>query len=163
MNASSRPPFAPAAWERASPRERVALAIGAIVVVGAVLWALVWQPLTRDVAELRERAPGAAATLSTARALADDIASLERGSATPRGDLRAAVERALGEQGLRTPVITIENTGDRVRVTVPAIAFLALVAAAEALRKDAGAYITEGTVTPRVEPGTVRAELVFAR
>ena len=163
MNDASRASLVPAAWDRASARERVALGVGAAVVIVALLWALAWQPMTRDLEQLREQAPRNAATLLTAHALADDISSLERGSASPRADLRTAVERTLAEQGLRAPAITLETTGDRVRATVPAIAFAALVRALDALRSDAAAYVVEGTVTPRVEPGTVRAELVLAR
>ena len=40
----------PRAWERASPRERVAITVAAVVVLGALAWAFVWQPLTRDLA-----------------------------------------------------------------------------------------------------------------
>ena len=163
MNGRARASLVPAAWDRASPRERVALVAGGVVVAGALLWAFAWQPLARDLAALREQAPRDAATLATARALANDVASLERASAAARGDLRSAVERALAEQGLRAPAVALEVTGDRIRMTAPAIAFATLATALDAVRKDAAAFVIEGTLTPRVEPGTVRAELVFAR
>ena len=163
MNGDARAPRMPAAWDRASPRERVALVVAAVVVVGAVLWAFAWQPLARDVATLREQAPRDAATLATARFLANDIAGLERAAPPARGDLRSDVERTLAANGFRAPAITLEVTGDRLRVTAPVAAFATLATAVDAVRKDAGAFIVEATVTPRVEPGTVRAELVFAR
>ena len=33
----------------------------------------------------------------------------------------------------------------------------------DGIRKDVGAFVAEATIIPRVEPGTVRAEVVFAR
>ena len=163
MSGEARTLRMPDAWDRASPRERVALVVAAVVVAGAVLWAFAWQPLTRDLATLREQAPRDAATLATARFLANDIAGLERAAPPARGDLRSDVERTLAANGFRAPAITLEVTGDRLRVTAPVAAFATLATAVDAVRKDAGAFIVEATVTPRVEPGTVRAELVFAR
>ena len=39
----------------------------------------------------------------------------------------------------------------------------ALIAGLEALQRDAQLRVVEATLTARVEPGTVRAELVLAR
>jgi general secretion pathway protein M len=152
------------AWERASPRERIGV-VAAVAVVGiALLWSLVWLPLTRDLARLVLQQPNAAATLVAAQALADDVSTLTRAAPAPRaGDLRSAIDRTLNERGLRGPGVSVDAQDDRVRVVLPAVPFPALVAALDAARKSAGAWIVEGTVTPRVEPGTVRAELVFAR
>lgn len=163
MTTSDQPSLALHAWDRASPRERVALVAGAAVVIGALVFVFVWQPLTRDLAQLRDTSAAGAAALAQARTLADDIAALSRSAAPPRGDLRAAVDRALGERGLRPPAVTIEAQDNRLKLTLPAIPFATLVTMQDGLRKDAAAFVVEGTFTPRVEPGTVRAELVLAR
>jgi len=163
MTGAAAPSIVPRAWERASPRERVAIVAGLAVVIGALGWAFVWQPLTRDLERLRESSPADAATLIRARAMADDIAAMSRSAPPPRGDLRSAVERALGDRGLRAPAVAIEPQDDRVKVMVPAVPFVTLVAALDAIRKDAAAFVVEGVITPRVEPGTVRAEFVLAR
>ena len=118
----------PRAWDRASPRERAALVVGALVVILAVAWAFVWQPLTRDLDRLREAAPAEGA---------------------------AVAERA--------PSIAIDSQNNRVRVTIPAAPLATLVAALDGIRKDVGAFVAEATIIPRVEPGTVRAEVTFAR
>ena len=152
------------AWERAAPRERIAVAAAAIVVGAALVWALVWLPLTRDLARLVLQQPKDTATLVAAQALADDVATLARATAAaPAGDLRGALDRLLNERGLRGPGVSLDAQDDRVRVVLPAVAFPALVAALDAARRSAGAWVAEATVTPRVEPGTVRAEIVFAR
>ena len=153
----------PRAWDRASPRERVAIVAAAVVVIGALGWALVWQPITRDLETLRETAAMDRATLTRARAMADEIAAMSRNAPPPRGDLRTSVERALGDRGLRAPAVTLEPQDDRLKIVVPAVPFSTLVGALDATRKDAGAFVVEGVITPRVEPGSVRAEFVLAR
>ena len=153
----------PRVWDRASPRERVAIAAGLVVVIGALAWAFVWQPLTRDLERLRETASLDKATLTRARAMADEIAGMSRSAPPPRGDLRSAVERALGDRGLRAPAVAIEPQPDRVKLMVPVVPFVTLVGTLDAIRKDAAAFVVEGVITPRVEPGTVRAEVVLAR
>ena len=168
MSEVARTPVVPQAWahawERAAPRERIAVAAAAVVVAGALLWSLAWLPLTRDLDRLREQRPRDAATLASARALADDVATLARTSTPPRsGDLRAALERTLTERGLRGPGVAVDAQDDRVRIVLPAVPMAALVGALDAARKDAGAWVVEGTIAPRVEPGTVRAEIVLAR
>lgn len=153
----------PRAWDRASTRERVALIAGAVIVVAALVWAFIWQPLTRDLDRLRESIPADTAALARARALADDVAGLARSSAPPPSDLRATVERSLGDHGLRSPALTLEPQDGRLKVVIPSVSFPVLVTALDAARKDAAAFVVEATITPRVDPGTVRAELVLAR
>ena len=163
MTSGAAPSIVPRAWDRASPRERVAIVAGLAVVLGALGWAFVWQPLTRDLDRMRESSPLDTATLNRARAMADDIAGMSRSAPVSRGELRSTVERALGDRGLRAPAVAIEPQDDRVKVIVPAVPFATLVAALDAIRKDTAAFVVEGVITPRVEPGTVRAELVLAR
>ena len=163
MTSGTTPSLMPRAWDHASPRERVAIVAGLAVVLCALGWAFVWQPLTRDLERLRESSPLDTATLIRARAMADDIAGMSRSAPVSRGDLRSSIERALGDRGLRAPAVAIEAQDARVKVIVPAVPFATLVAALDAMRKDAAAFVVEGVITPRVEPGTVRAEFVLAR
>jgi type II secretory pathway component PulM len=153
----------PRAWDRASARERAALVVGALVVILALAWAFGWQPLTRDLDRLREAAPAEAAAVGRARSYADDIAALSHSAPPQRADLRASTERALGDRGLSAPSLSIDAQSDRVKVTIPASPFATLVGALDGVRKDAGAFVAEATIIPRVEPGTVRAEVTFAR
>jgi type II secretory pathway component PulM len=126
-------------------------------------WAFVWQPLTRDLEALRDTASMDRATLARARAMADEIAGMSRAAPPPRGDLRSSVERALGDRGLRAPAVTIEPQDDRLKIVVPAVPFSTLVAALDATRKDAAAFVVRRRDHAAVEPGSVRAEFVLAR
>ena len=152
-----------AAWDRAAARERRMASAGAAIVALGVGWGLLWQPMRADIDRTRIELSRATEVLAATRMLADEAGGLARGTPPVRGaDLRTVVARALGERGLR-PAGALDVKDNRVTVVVPEARFDALVGALEALRTSDGLRAVEATLTPRVEPGTVRAELVLAR
>ena len=163
-------PLAPPAplarwWATKTRAERRIVAVLALVLALAALWALVWRPLTRDTSALRAAAPAERAALVQAERMVAEIAGLTRSApVTPAADPRAEIERALAERGLATNAATAVDWRDgRARVTLDAARFDALLAALDALQRDARVRVVEATLTARVEPGTVRAEIVLAR
>ena len=157
-------PAAASAWERASSRERILVALAALVVVLAAGWALLWQPMRSDIARLTRDLPRAKASLAAARAQADALAALRQ--STPLGkrtDARVVVERALVEHNLPPSVASLDVVDGRVRLTFAALRFDALVGLLAALSKSDGLRAVDAVLTTRVEPGTVRAELSLAR
>src|SRR2546430_17645617 len=65
-------------WQLRSRGERALLASVAGLAVVAIVWLLVWQPLTRDSARLERQLAAQRVTLAEARRQADDIARLAR-------------------------------------------------------------------------------------
>jgi type II secretory pathway component PulM len=168
MNGSNRHRFVPpglaAAWDRASRRERRIVAAGAIVVALAVAWGLVWQPLRADIVRTQDERVRIGTLLAQTRASFEDGAGLAR--ATPKEgavDLRGAVARALGDHGIRVAPGSIDLRDNRAHVVLSDVRFDALVAGLAALARDDGIRAVDATLTARVDPGTVRAELTFAR
>lgn len=158
--------FAPAGrWlAQRSPRERVLLAAGALVVGAACVWWGLWLPLLADVARMRNAALDRRAALTAAMHMAEAIPALARTSrATPTIPARAAVEQAVASKIKAVPAIEIDAQEDRVRAALPAVPFDALVGMIESLQRDAALQLLEARLTARVDPGTVRAELVFGR
>ena len=136
------------------------LASVAGLAVVAIVWLLVWQPLTRDSARLERQLAAQRVTLAEARRQADDIAGLARlAPASIARDPRGEVDAALTRQGLKAAAI--ERTDERVRLTFDSIAFDALTALLEALQRDAKLRALELSVAARVEPGMVRAEVTL--
>ena len=153
-----------AAWQRASAREQRLLAAAATVVALALLYAWVWKPMTADIERLSRDLPRAQSVLDAARVQAENLVALERNPAPLRGqDALASVERVLAERGLRNAVTALDLAEGRVRLTFAAVRFDALPGLVDALTRNAGVRVLEATLTPRVEPGTVRAELSLAR
>jgi type II secretory pathway component PulM len=73
------------------------------------------------------------------------------------------VTRALGDHGIRVAGGSIDLRDNRARVVLADVRFDALVAALGALARDDGIRAVDATLTARIDPGTVRAELTFAR
>jgi type II secretory pathway component PulM len=168
MNAATQSRLVPsafaAAWDRASLRERRLAIMAMAAVVIALGWALVWQPLKSDVERTREERIRVSTLLALTRASFDEGTGLIRASPQVNaGDPRGAVTRAFADRGLRLPAGGIDMRDDRVHVVLPEVRIDALVAALDALARDDGLRPVEATLTARVEPGTLRAELSFAR
>jgi type II secretory pathway component PulM len=167
MNSGARrarlPSSLAVAWDRASARERRLAGIAALVVLLAAGWALAWRPLQADIDRTREQLVRDRGALARARALVDESAALARDTRPKEGaDPRAAIARVLADRDLR-PSGRLEIHEDRVKVLLPEARFDRIVAALETLRKDEGLRAVEATITARVDPGTVRAELTLAR
>jgi type II secretory pathway component PulM len=161
---SMRMPPSVARWLAAkSDGERRAIAVLLIAAMAALLWVAVWQPIVRDVHALLAVRSGNAAELSAARKMAEEGAGLARGSATAPGDARAGLERILVQQGLRPSVTQLDWQDGRARLVFAAVGYDSLIAALEALQRDEKLRAVAATITARVEPGTVRAEITLAR
>ena len=147
-----------------SPTERRIAAALAILVALAALWTMVWQPMTRDATSLLVAQATDAAALARAREMTKEIGELAR--AAPKAistDARADLDRALLQQNLRSAVTSVDWRDGRAHVVLAAVSYDALIGALEALQRDARLRVVEGTITARVEPGTVRAELTLGR
>ena len=154
-----------AGWFATKSRaERGIVAALLILVTSALLWAALWQPLMRDTAALRVTQAGNAAALAQARGVAKEIDELTRSPATDAPpDARASLERILLQQNLRSAVTQLEWRDGRAHIVLAAVDYDALIVALEAMQRDARLRAVEATITARVEPGIVRAELTLAR
>jgi type II secretory pathway component PulM len=152
------------AWDRMSPRERTlaGTAVGAVLLAAA--WSLVWQPMQEDSLRMRRELQRERAVLAGARAQAEETAGLQRGTQLNfSGDSRVAIERALGERGLKGALTSLEVKDSRTTLTFSAIGFDALVGLLDALAKADGLRVVDASLVSRVDPGTVRAEVALAR
>jgi type II secretory pathway component PulM len=163
--ASLRMPPAVARWAAArTMRERGALAALAVLLAALLGWFAVWQPLQRDLASLQVAVPAERRALVSARRMVDEMAALSRNAPAPRAvDARAELERIVAERGLRPALTEISWQDERARLVFADVSLDALVPFLDALARDARLTIREATLTARVEPGTVRAEITLAR
>ena len=144
--------------------ERRIVAAVLVLVAIALLWAVFWQPLVRDMAALRVAQAGNAAALAHARRMAEEIGVLTRAAAADApSDARAGLERILAQQNLRSAVTQLEWRDGLAHIVFAAVGYDALIVVLEALQRDARLRAIEVAITARVEPGTVRAELTLAR
>jgi len=160
-----RAPAPVARWLAGKTRVEQRVVAGvAIAVIVVVLWAAIWQPLRRATDAMRTAHDVNATALATARKMAEEAAGLARTTATSApADARTALERVLAQQNLRGAVTQLDWQGDRAHIVFAAVQYDALIALLEGLQRDAKLRAVEATLTARVEPGTVRAELTLAR
>jgi len=146
-----------------SPTERRVIATIAILVAIVLLWLLAWDPLQRDVQRLRLENGREQAALALAHHEVDEITALQRAAASPPADVRTAVQQSLVTAGLRSAVTDLQWPQSRAQVTFAGVEFTALARWLERLHRDNGIVVREATLSARVEPGAVRAELVLGR
>ncbi len=137
------------------------IALG-ILVFGTLAWVSLWQPLVRDISRLEADRARSANEWVTAQRDVADITRLARAPLPPPVDARAALDQSLVRSGLRGAVTQLEWQERRARLVFASISFPALVTWLDGLQRDAGLRVVEATLSTRVEPGTVRAELVLA-
>jgi type II secretory pathway component PulM len=150
-------------WSSKSRGERRIVGALVVLIVVAFTWWGIWQPVTRDTAATRSANARGRVALAAARRMADEMAGLARATAPAAADPRAELDRVLAQQNLRPAVTQQEWKDGRARLVMAAVNYDALIAGLEALQRDARLRLVEATLTARVEPATVRAELVLAR
>ena len=145
-----------------SPRRR---RIGALALVAALVVAMVLAVRLHDtIARERDDVARNRLVLDVARARAAENVTLARASAAAKGgDLRTAIERVFASHGLRYAALAAQGSEGAQRVVLEAAPFDVLVRALDALSREEGVRVTDATLTARVDPGTVRAELALAR
>lgn len=153
-----------ASWRaRTAPAAQALWALGALAVLAALAWALVLDPLARDLAATQTALDDARTKLARARMHREDLAGLAKAPAhTTAADLRGIVERGIAQAGLRPAVTALQVREQRVDVTFEAIDFAALTALLDTLGREAGVHPVEVLLAARTSPGSVRAEVVLA-
>lgn len=153
-----------AAWQaRASPRERWLVGTALALVLAAAGWAWVLDPLQRDLAATGDAARDARAALARAQGQADALAGLARASAPAPAAPGPATERLLAQRGLRAAVTSLQARDARVDLMFEAIDFVALTGFVDAMGREARLFPVEVLLAARTTPGSVRAEIAFAR
>jgi type II secretory pathway component PulM len=160
-----RLPAPVSAWlaEHSPAERRIAVTLSILVAVAA-LWTALWQPMARDAASMRLSRPANAAALAQAREMTKEMAGLARaGAAITPTDARTLLERVLARHNVRAAVTSLDWRDDRAHLVLAAVDYDALISVLEAVQREAHLRAVEATLTARVEPGTVRAEVTLAR
>jgi len=152
-------------WRSRAPRERLVLAGGPALLILAVLYAYVWLPMQREVAQLRLALPP---LREQARQLQQDAAEVGRLKALPAvsreaGNLARVVEqRAIAAGQLeRIESITPQGVG-QVRVVLPQVGVEAWIALLGELQAGDGVHVESIRIQAGDETGMVSVDAVLA-
>jgi len=137
------------------------LAMLALVVLGI---AVSFGPLASAIAGKQDDVTRSALLLQVVRKHVADSQALTRATSPPRSDdPRAAIERVLARHRLQPTTGGPPATEGRFGVVIADAPFDGIVRAIGALARDEALHVVEARFTALVDPGRVRAELVFAR
>ncbi len=156
-------------WGRLSPRDRIALGLGGLVVGAALLWVAVWEPLAASRRSLAAQAQTTEAELAWMRATADTLRTLRAGGQATvfeRGgqSLLALADATAREAGLGSALKRVEPVPSSARVNVwfEAANFDQLAAWMEDLSRRFGVSVDELSVDRLPGVGLVSARVTLA-
>jgi general secretion pathway protein M len=153
-----------ARWDALAPRERGLLALGAVFVVGVLLYVLAWEPMLQSRDALRLQVQAGEADLAWMRAAAPIVR--ERAASTPAPmahdgrSLLARADASAREAGLGNALLRVEPvSGRQVRVQFQGAGFDALMRWVEALSAQGGLRVNEFSARRAQGVGLVDATL----
>lgn len=148
-----------AQFGRLSARERTLVVLGAGFVLAALVYGLIYAPIQRDLARLRQSVPVERARLAVMRAQAEDIARYRAAAPverTPAGDWRSALERSASAHGLSGQIARIAPDGaNATQVTLESAAFLSVIAWLAELNREYGLSVQNAELEAKATPGQV--------
>lgn len=153
-------------WERLSPRDRRILLVAAPLVAVLLLWALVWDPMSRARQALRAEVLAQRAELAWMRPAAERLAAAGPATAAPMPmadgrSLLARLDAGARAAGLGGSLLAVEPQGPRaVRLQFNGAGFDALAAWLE--QEAASGVRVEEMSLRRSGPGRVDARLLLA-
>jgi len=151
-------------WQQREPRERAILAGGAALLLVALLYAFVWEPITQDRKRLQTRVPQ---LIASARQIEQDAAEIERLKALPRAPvsaqgLQSAIEQAAVAGNVREKITRVTTeSNNRSRVQFAEVAFDQWLAWVATLQNEQRIRVEAAQVEALAEPGMVKVNAVF--
>jgi type II secretory pathway component PulM len=151
-------------WNACSPRERVAVASGIILVAGTALYLLLWGPGMAARKSLSDVLPRLRAQLEDMRWQREEVAALRKkvGASTPAGDLAVVLRASAAQAPFALAVERIDGLpGDKARMQAGPLPFDAWLAWIRTLQRELGIRVEACRVAALDEPGMVRVEASF--
>lgn len=149
-------------WQARSARERMVLAIGAVLVAVLASYGGLWRPLRADLERLADQLPRMRAQATQVKQAAEEIARL-RGrapaGAIERNQLAALLRRLAADHNLPTPALIADADTARVQATFERVGFDAWLAWIDELHRAHRVVVTSARVSALDRPGMVRAEV----
>ena len=138
-----------------SRRERLLLALGALVVVAVVGWTFLWQPLAESRAALEDRIAAVRSVAVTLDTYPED--GTPRPVAAPDEPVATRVTRSAERAGV--PLSRIERQGEGLTALVDEAPFDAVVGWIAEMEREAGLRLVAVELSRRPTPGAVSARL----
>lgn len=153
-------------WMQASPRERWLIGGGFCLLLIAVLFFYVWQPVVRDRQKLRANLPQLrthAEQMRLNEAEVGRLKTLPASAALPKGGIRGAVENSAAAFKLRDSMSQVSVEGDgRISFSMAPVSFDNWVRWLGHLQEQYRIRLESCRVEALPQPGMVRVKAVLA-
>ena len=152
-------------WGACSARERAALVIGAVLVLGTALYLLLWEPGMAARRSLSVALPRLRAQVEDMRWQRDEVLALRKklGGSSSRGDLAATLRASAAQAPFAPAVDRIEALpGGKARMQAGPVPFTAWLAWVENLHRELGVRLDACRISALDQPGMVRLEASFS-
>lgn len=155
-------------FENLSPRERLMVGLATAALLAALFYLLAWEPVHRDLSQLRQQVASHQQDLLWMRGAAGQVATLKsRQDSRPAasgGSLLTLVEKTANDAGLKRHVARVEPQGrDGVRIWLEDAPFDELVRWLGRLRSENGLLVENLSADRPEAPGRVNARLLLRR
>lgn len=151
------------AWRGLAERERRLVALAAVVLLGAGVWLLAFEPAWQGRARLSNELPRLHAQLAQQQRMAEEarqLSALPASTASPQAQ-RAAVESAVRSAGLAGSLAQLSLSGELIDVRFKAVAFEAWLAWLDATLRETRLRVADVAITREAQPGVVSVRLVL--
>ncbi|MGF1643527.1 MAG: type II secretion system protein GspM [Thiotrichales bacterium] len=160
----------PREWfEQLQPRERILVGFGAAVALILLIYLTLWEPMARQVRDLRMARVAQQSQLDWMRDASTEARALQGNTAATRntdagGSLIGVVESSVNQTGLRNHVRRIEPLGgDRISIELRDAPFNALIGWVGLLQQQHGSEIEEFNTSRGNADGVVNARFTLVR
>ena len=147
-------------WRQREPRERNVLAVGAMVVVAALLYALLISPAIEGRRQLQSALPELRQQAAEMQTLAQQATQFAAASArAPAPVTTESIDASLRDRGLKPQAVAVE--GDLVRLQLTAVSFAALLEWLESAQRTARLVVLDASIVAQQAPDSVNATLTL--
>lgn len=152
-------------WQQLAPRERRVISLGGSILLAALLYAYLWQPLNTERHKLRASLPQLRANTAEMASQAQEAARLRQNTNAPLGNttLQAAIQKIATEMGVDSQNLQITLLNEnRASLNIPKIAFDRWVELAARLQSENLVRIESCKIEALKEGGMVQVQAVMA-
>ena len=157
-------------WLSRQPRERLTLMLGGVLVVAALLYLLVWEPLARERTNLANRVKAQGNALVWMRQASEQVKQLRSQSPNftkkaSQSSLMSIVDSSAKRAKIRKPIQRIEPEGkDGVKLWIENVNFDSLVRWLGEMERRHGVLVKRATITRHEQTtGHVNSRLSLER
>ena len=148
-------------WLARAPRERAILGAGAVIVLIALLYIVLWEPLVNQRALFDKQLPRLQADLAQMQRDVALIKASGGGAVARSDDLRQAVTASLAQRGIKADIVAQPDS--KLKIDAAQAAFSQMLDLVSGLQRETGAHVVSADISSEQNNGIVHFVAVVQR